>query len=205
MTILIVDDHAIVLEGIKSMLALSLGSATVLTATSAAQAKAVLASGRADIMVTDLDLKNESGLQLIRHTHEVCPSTKVVVYTMHEEPWSIREIADCSPDAVVMKSDAPSELARAVEAAAGGGSYYSTTYCHHLTLLNLHPDRLTDRECQVLKLTAEGLSTADTARRLSLSTNTVEFHRRRIMQKLHAANAAEMIKKACELGWSVNL
>lgn len=205
MTILLVDDHAIVLEGIKSLLTKAVGSATVLTALGTSQAEAALKSGNVDVMVTDLDLKDESGLMLIRRTHEFSPSTKVIVYTMHEEPWTISEIADSNPDGAVMKSDAPQELACAIKAVANGKDYFSTSFSRLLALLGRHPERLSKREHQVLKLTADGLSTADTAQRLHLSNSTVEFHRRRIMQKLGAANAAEMIKKACRLGWDANV
>lgn len=205
MTILLVDDHAIVLEGIKSLLTKTVASATVLTALGASQAEAALKGGNVDVMVTDLDLKDESGLMLIRRAHELSPSTKIIVYTMHEEPWTISEIADSNPDGAVMKSDAPQELACAIKAVANGKDYFSTTFSRLLALLGRHPERLSEREHQVLKLTADGLSTADTAQRLHLSNSTVEFHRRRIMQKLGAANAAEMIKKACRLGWNANV
>lgn len=205
MTILLVDDHAIVLEGIMSLLTKAVGSATVLTVLGASQAEAALKGGNVDVMVTDLDLKDESGLMLIRRAHELSPSTKVVVYTMHEEPWTISEIADSNPDGAVMKSDAPQELACAIKAVANGKDYFSTTFSRLLALLGRHPERLSERERQVLKLTADGLSTADTAQQLHLSNSTVEFHRRRIMQKLGAANAAEMIKKACRLGWDANV
>ena len=63
------------------------------------------------------------------------------------------------------------------------------------------PERLSDRELQVLEMTAAGLSTKVAASRLGVSANTVEFHRRRIMLKLGVANAAEMVMRAKELGW----
>ena len=70
-----------------------------------------------------------------------------------------------------------------------------------LSVANTKPERLSDRELQVLSLTAEGLSTKESALRLGVTANTIEFHRRRIMMKLNAANAAEMVLRAKELGW----
>ena len=67
------------------------------------------------------------------------------------------------------------------------------------------PGRLSRREVEVIELTARGLSATEMAVRLGISANTIEFHRRRIMQKLGVANAAEMVRRATELGWKVNI
>lgn len=205
MNILIVDDHAIVVEGVKSLVGKGVSGANTLTATLASKAAGLLESGGVDILITDLDLRGESGLSLIARAREACPQAKAIVYTMHEEPWTIREIADADPDAVVMKGDAPQELLAAIEALAGGRGYYSPTFVRHLAALGQHPDRLSQRERDVLALIAQGLSTADAALRLGVSPSTVDFHRRRIMQKLGAANAAEMVGKATRMGWDANL
>ena len=184
MTILIVDDHPIVLKGIHALLASSFAEARIIDAAGVGEAEQMLNRHKVDIIITDLDLNGESGSMLIEHVRNVQPATQVAIYTMHEEPWSVGEIADMDTEAVVMKSDNASELVKAVK---------------HL------PDRLSDREKQVVSLTAMGLSAAEMASRLGISANTVEFHRRRIMQKLNVANAAEMISRATELGFKANI
>ena len=201
MTILLIDDHPIVLEGIKSLLT-PMPSATIITATNAAMARKHIASRKIDIMVTDLELPDESGLSLVSHLHERQPSAKVAIYTMHEEAWTMHDILDCAPEAVVMKCDAPTELINAVKALAMGKGFYSPSFCKMLHAAHTNPDRLSLREQQVLAMTAEGLSTKEAAQRLGVSANTVEFHRRRIMMKLHAANAVEMVLRAKKLGWN---
>lgn len=156
-------------------------------------------------MITDLDLNGESGLTLIRRVRDILPSLQIVIYTMHEEPWSVCQIADIDTEGVVMKSDNASELVKAVKNLNEGKGHYSTTFVRLLNGLKLQPGRLSEREQQVIDLTAKGLSTSDMAAQLGISANTVEFHRRRIMQKLNVANAAEMIRRATELGWKTNI
>lgn len=200
MTILLVDDHPIVLEGMKTLLS-SLPNIIFVSATSAASTKDIIAGSKVDIMVTDLELPDGNGTELATFLHEQQPYAKVAVYTMHEEAWTIHDILDCDPDAVVMKGESPSELVKAVKTLAAGRGYYSQSFCNMLSVANTKPERLSDRELQVLSLTAEGLSTKESALRLGVTANTIEFHRRRIMMKLDAANAAEMVLRAKELGW----
>ena len=205
MTILIVDDHPIVLKGIHALLASSFAEARIIDAAGVGEAEQMLNRHKVDIIITDLDLNGESGSMLIEHVRNVQPATQVAIYTMHEEPWSVGEIADMDTEAVVMKSDNASELVKAVKHLNEGKGHYSATFVRLLNGLKLQPGRLSEREQQVIDLTAKGLSTSDMAAQLGISANTVEFHRRRIMQKLNVANAAEMIRRATELGWKTNI
>lgn len=204
-TILIVDDHPIVLKGIHALLSSSFPRAGILDAAGVGEAEKILMRHDVDIMITDLDLNGESGTTLIRHVRDIRPATQVVVYTMHEEPWSVSEIDSMDVEAVVMKSDSAGELLTAVGCLLDGKGYYSATFSRLLGSQKRQPDRLSCRETQVVDLTAAGLSSADIALQLGISINTVEFHRRRIMQKLGVSNAAEMVSRATELGWKANI
>lgn len=204
-TILIVDDHPIVLKGIHALLSSSFPRASILDAAGVGEAEEILVRHDVDIMITDLDLNGESGTTLIRHVRDIRPATQVVVYTMHEEPWSVSEIDSMDVEAVVMKSDSAGELLTAVGCLLDGKGYYSATFSRLLGSQKRQPDRLSCRETQVVDLTAAGLSSADIALQLGISVNTVEFHRRRIMQKLGVSNAAEMVSRATELGWKANI
>lgn len=203
--ILIVDDHPIVLKGIHALLSSSFPRAGILDAAGVGEAEEILVRHDVDIMITDLDLNGESGTTLIRHVRDIRPATQVVVYTMHEEPWSVSEIDSMDVEAVVMKSDSAGELLTAVGCLLDGRGYYSATFSRLLGSQKRQPDRLSCRETQVVDLTAAGLSSADIALQLGISINTVEFHRRRIMQKLGVSNAAEMVSRATELGWKANI
>lgn len=204
-TILIVDDHPIVLKGIHALLSSSFPRASIMDAAGVGEAEEILVRHDVDIMITDLDLNGESGTTLIRHVRDIRPATQVVVYTMHEEPWSVSEIDSMDVEAVVMKSDSAGELLTAVGSLLDGKGYYSATFSRLLGSQKRQPDRLSCRETQVVDLTAAGLSSADIALQLGISINTVEFHRRRIMQKLGVSNAAEMVSRATELGWKANI
>lgn len=203
-TILIVDDHPIVLKGIHALLSSSFPRASILDAAGVGETEEILVRHDVDIMITDLDLNGESGTTLIRHVRDIRPATQVV-YTMHEEPWSVSEIDSMDVEAVVMKSDSAGELLTAVGSLLDGKGYYSATFSRLLGSQKRQPDRLSCRETQVVDLTAAGLSSADIASKLGISVNTVEFHRRRIMQKLGVSNAAEMVSRATELGWKANI
>lgn len=204
-TILVVDDHPIVLKGIHALLSSSFPRASIMDAAGVGEAEEILVRHDVDIMITDLDLNGESGTTLIRHVRDFRPATQVVVYTMHEEPWSVSEIDSMDVEAVVMKSDSAGELLTAVGSLLDGKGYYSATFSRLLGSQKRQPDRLSCRETQVVDLTAAGFSSADIASKLGISVNTVEFHRRRIMQKLGVSNAAEMVSRATELGWKANI
>ena len=205
MKILLVDDHPIVLEGIKALLSKALDGASVVAAADAAKAKACIQAGDVDMLITDLDLNNDSGMALIDFLVDKLPQAKVIVYTMHEESWTILAIADCPHDAVVMKSDSASELVAAVNAVADGRGYYSRSFCAALGKLRKSSATLSSRERQVLDTIVGGLSADEAARQLGVTASTIEFHRRRIMRKLNAANAAEVVRRAMEMGWNTNI
>lgn len=129
MTILIVDDHPVVLRGIRALLSASFSDVCIVEASGAEEAEAVLSRRNVDIMITDLDLNGASGLALIRHVRQVMPTAQVVIYTMHEEAWTVSEMADADTEAVVMKSDNAGELVTAVRSLSAGKGYYSPTFC----------------------------------------------------------------------------
>ena len=89
MTILIVDDHPIVRKGIHALLAAPFADADITDAASLKEAEDLCASHHVDIMITDLDLNGDSGMTLIKHVRDIQSATKIVVYTMHEEPWTV--------------------------------------------------------------------------------------------------------------------
>lgn len=200
MKILITDDHPIVLAGIRHLIEQSLPECCVISASTFDEALNKIENDSIDVITVDLEIGARSGLELIRRVHDSCPATKVIIYTMHEEVWVARQMLDTDPDAVVLKSDEPEELIRAIGITIEGKGYYSVTFNRLLNSMSVFPDMLSKREAEITRLTASGLSATDIAERLCISVNTVEFHRRRIMQKLNAANAAEAVNKARELG-----
>ena len=156
MTILIVDDHPIVRKGIHALLTSAFADAEVMDASCLKEAEEACSTRDVNIMITDLDLNGESGLTLIRRVRDILPNLQIVIYTMHEEPWSVCQIADIDTEGVVMKSDNASELVKAVKNLNEGKGHYSTTFVRLLNGLKLQPGRLSEREQQVIDLTAKG-------------------------------------------------
>lgn len=200
MRILITDDHPVVLSGIKLLIEHNMPDSDIILAFSVDEALDSIVTGNVEVMITDLEFAGRNGIELIDKVHETSPQTKVIVYTMHEEVWVVRQLLSADPDAVVLKSDEPVELTRAISMIKNGKGYYSTTFNRLLNSISTSPDMLSKRETEILRITACGKSATDIATQLGISVNTVEFHRRRIMKKLNAANAAEAVNKARELG-----
>ena len=116
MTILIVDDHPIVRKGIHALLASAFADAEVMDASCLKEAEEACSTRDVNIMITDLDLNGESGLTLIRRVRDILPSLQIVIYTMHEEPWSVCQIADIDTEGVVMKIRGLISLPRPIRA-----------------------------------------------------------------------------------------
>lgn len=200
MRILITDDHPVVLSGIKLLIEHNMPDSDIISASSVDEALDIIATGNVEVIITDLEIAGRNGIELIDKVHETSPQTKVIVYTMHEEVWVVRQLLSADPDAVVLKADEPAELTRAISMIKNGKGYYSTTFNRLLNSISTSPDMLSKREAEILRITACGKSATDIATQLGISVNTVEFHRRRIMKKLNAANAAEAVNKARKLG-----
>lgn len=200
MNILITDDHPVVLAGIRQIVETTLPESRIRQTATADEALAIIEAGMVDILIADLELNGESGIRLIHRVHDIQPNVKVLVYTMHEEVWVVRQLLEADPDGIVLKADDTEELEHAIAALSNGRGYYSVAFNRLLNSIAASPAMLSKRETEILKLTAKGHSSTTIAQRLTISVNTVEFHRRRIMQKLNAANAAEAVGKAAELG-----
>ena len=198
--LLILDDHPIVLAGIHALLSTAVPDGHVVKAQSADEALGMLAAQPADAVITDLELNGGSGLQFIEHVHAAYPHTRIIVYTMHEEVWTVRQTMLAEPDGVVLKSDSPQELLRAVSTVRDGKGYYSPSFCRLLSSLHESPDALSDREREVLIAVAKGLSNQAIADKLVISPATAKTHVGNIMAKLNAHDRAQLVIAAYENG-----
>lgn len=198
--ILIVDDHPIVSTGLRTIIEHTGDYGKIHVANDMAASLQLLRQKAIDIAIIDLELHDANGLDLIKHIHQNHPNMKVVVYTMHEELWTIRQLMKEDADAIVMKGDNPQELLTALRKIEQGKGYFSQQFVRLINSNDFSQSTLSGRETEVLEHISNGLSTADISRQLDISKNTVEFHRHNLMLKLHAANVAQMVKKAMQLG-----
>lgn len=196
---LVVDDHQIVLHGICSLLAASSDNALIVQALSGEEALKEASQQKFDIFILDVELRDISGFELLRRLQAMTPDAAFVFHTMHEEIWILKQMMTSGADAVVLKGDNIQDLLTAVAAVLDGDSFYSRRvekYCREYET-DVMPSQ---REIEILKEIARGSSSGEIGERLFISTNTVEFHRKRLFRKLNASNMAELISKAYERG-----
>ena len=198
--ILLVDDHDIVLCGMRHLIEDSFGDRChVDVALTAADAITKVSSCRYDICLLDVELPDASGITLLCEIRKKSPHIKIVVNTIHEELWIIKDYFDAKVEGILFKDALSDEIATAISRVADGGTYF----CKRAVRLR----RLTEtcempspKELEVLRLIASGKKTDDIAAEMGLSPNTIETHRRHLLSKLQARNSAELVLNAIAHG-----
>mgnify|MGYP004456204979 FL=1 len=198
--ILIVDDHPIVSTGLQALIEHTGEYGKIYVANNIASSRLLLKQEDIDIAIIDLELQDANGMELIKYIHQTHISTKILVYTMHEELWTIRQLMKEDADAIVMKGDNPQEVLIALRKIEQGKGYFSQQFMRLINSQDTSKISLSNREAEVLEHISNGLSTNDIAQQLNISNNTVEFHRHNLMKKLSANNMAQLVKKAIQLG-----
>ena len=199
MNVLVVDDHRIVAHGLQSLLGnLSYvkGIDTVGTAGDALQAARKKKYG---VYILDVELPDMPGVVLMEKLRELSPLSAFVFHTMHEEVWTVKAMMIAGADAIVLKSDDLSDLTAAIGEVLAGRSYHSQRfdeYCRRYEQEQMP----TQQELEILKAIAAGESTNDIAKRMCISSNTIEYHRKRLFRKLGASNMADMVARAIRSG-----
>lgn len=198
--ILIVDDHPIVSTGLQALIEHTGEYGKIYVANNIASSRLLLKQEDIDIAIIDLELQDANGMELIKYIHQTHISTKILVYTMHEELWTIRQLMKEDADSIVMKGDNPQEVLIALRKIEQGKGYFSQQFMRLINSQDTSEITLSNREAEVLEHISNGLSTNDIAQQLNISNNTVEFHRHNLMKKLSANNMAQLVKKAIQLG-----
>jgi DNA-binding NarL/FixJ family response regulator len=199
--VLLVEDHTIVREGLKAMLALESDLEVVGEASDGNAAVKLAKELTPDVVVMDLSLPGLNGVDATGTIVAACPATRVLVLSMYGGPEHVRPAVRAGASGYLVKGTGVSELVSGIRAVAKGEPWFS----HGITAILLRDadggaGSLTPREREVLLYVAEGLSSAEIARTLDLSGKTVESHRSRIMTKLDVTNAAGLVREAIRLG-----
>ena len=208
--VLIVDDHAIVREGLVRVLEATGQSLSIGEASGGFQALDWLRSHPCDVMIVDLSMPGMTGIELIRRVHAGFPATRVLVLSMHaEEQYALRAFK-AGAHGYVTKDRAAAELVEAVGRLAAGGTYVTTSLAERMVLeLSGAADvpshaRLSDREMDVLRRIVAGQRMTDIAHALNLSVKTVSTQKRRIQDKLGLPSLAAMVAYGMEQGLRVD-
>jgi len=203
-SILLVDDHSIVREGIRQLLNTCDEFSVVAEAASGEAGFRDFFRIQPDIMILDLMLPGESGLATLRRIHNRDEDAKILVLSMYDEPAMMVRALDYGAKGYLSKSAAHSELILATRAVANGRPYIEQGLFERLqkqTLNKQHPSQaLTSREFEVFTMLAEGRTVVVIAELLHLSPKTVGAHQTSIMKKLSIKNSAQLLRTAIMWG-----
>lgn len=199
--ILICDDHAILLEGLKVCLLHMPEVDKVAVSSTLHDATQLLESEQHfDLCIVDLDLPDGFGIDLIEKVNTMEPEVRTMVYTSHEEIWHINAIMQSDTDGVVFKSCDIDELCLAVRSIARGDNYFCKRFQQLVRHIEMHiPEsgsHLTQQEHNVLCQLARGLRAHEIAVNLNVSVNTINTHKAHLLSKFNASNTTELIIKA---------
>ena len=201
--VLLVDDHPLVIEGVRAVLETYSHIEIVGTANTAKDGLAVASRVGPDVVLVDINMPGMSGLSAIDQFKETVPSARVLILSMHDSREYISTSVMHGASGYVLKDAPTSEIIAAIEAVAAGGTYFSSGVSDVLMRLpepGRHVGPLTSREASVLILVAEGKSSKDVAETLSISARTVETHRKNIKKKLGISTTAGLTRYAIESG-----
>jgi DNA-binding NarL/FixJ family response regulator len=199
MKILLVDDHTILLDGVKSLLSKEDDLEIVGQAGSAEAALEFLKKQDVDLIITDYSMPGMDGLSLLNTVKRIAPNTKIILLSMHDEVHLVKEILKAGVNGYVLKKDTHKELLNAIHDVNNGKVYLSSDV-NKMLITNLNnPDEgklLTDREREILKLIAKEYTNKDIAEELFISERTVETHRKNIFKKTATNSLVGLIKFA---------
>ncbi|MGA4320372.1 response regulator [Ectopseudomonas hydrolytica] len=199
--IALIDDHALVREGIRALLEVLPHFQVVGEAGSGAEAFDLLQRTPVDILLMDVGLRDINGLELTRQLRERYPDIKVLMLSMYDNQEYVSSSLAVGASGYVLKEAPSREIVAAIEAIAAGGSFYSGDIARKLVKPAPSEDELTPREREVLLMLAQGLNNKVMARTLQISVRTVETHRLSIRRKLAIDKPADLLKHALAHGW----
>jgi DNA-binding NarL/FixJ family response regulator len=202
----VVDDHAVVREGLKRIISENPGMAVTAEAGDGLDAMKVIKSQSLDVVLLDITMPNKSGLDVLKEIHAESPRLPVLVLSVHAEDQYAVRVLRAGAAGYLTKESAPSKLVQAIRKVVRGGKYVSPTLAEKLVYdLNSDSSRaphevLSDREYQVLCMIASGKTVTMIAIELALSVKTVSTYRVRVLEKLNMKNNAELTRYAIKEG-----
>ncbi|HEX9730180.1 MAG TPA: response regulator transcription factor [Gemmatimonadales bacterium] len=208
--VVIADDHAIVREGIRSVLEQTEDITVVAEASGGAEALAAVVEHRPDVVILDISMPDQSGLAVARRLQTTMPDTRVLVLSVYDNTEYVLEAVRAGAGGYLLKDSAPGDLRSAIRAVSAGETFFSPVVTERLgTALREEEDRgrdtdrlgrLTSRERDVLLLIAAGRTNKEAAAELGISHRTVESHRENLMKKLSIRTVADLTRFAVKSG-----
>jgi RNA polymerase sigma factor (sigma-70 family) len=208
--VLVADDHAVVREGIRTVLEAGEGFLVVAEAANGEEALSLIEQHEPDVAILDLTMPGLSGIDVLQRLREQPGRTGVLILSMHDHPEYVLGAVRAGADGYLLKSAAPAEVREAVRAVADGREAFSARVTHQLSSAlrdeaarSANRDRLeqlTPREREVLTRVAAGRTSREIAEEFGISHRTVETHRESIMRKLQIRTVAGLTRFVLEAG-----
>jgi DNA-binding NarL/FixJ family response regulator len=208
--VLVVDDHAVVREGIRSVLENAAGFEVVGEAGDGAEAMVLAEQHEPDVVLLDVTMPGQSGLQVAVRLRQRLPSVRVLILSMHDRTEYVLEAVRAGASGYLLKDAGPAEVREAVRTVQKGDAYFAPAVAQKLSAAlrgELEEEQrrgnlglLTPREREVVVLIADGRTNKEIAGELGISPRTVETHRESLMRKLRIHTVAGLTRFAIEAG-----
>ena len=204
------DDHAVVREGLRALITAQPDMTVVGEAGDGRTACEQVPGLRPDVVVMDVSMPGLTGSQATERLRAECPAVKVLALTVHEDKGYLRQLLTAGAAGYVLKRAAAEELVRAIRVVAAGGVYLDPSLAGKVVGgFVRRPDgggapdggELSDRETEVVRLTAAGYGAKEIAAQLGLSVKTVETYKARALAKLGIEGRAAVVRYAAQRGW----
>jgi len=196
--VFIVDDHPMVIEGIRSML-LQLQDVEVAGhAMTAASCLGYFVKNAADVILLDINLPDQSGIDVCKELLKRVPALKIIALTNFDQLTYLQNMKDAGAKGYLLKNSSLTEINKAIQAVLFGKEYWLGKDSVRESIQDHNQPLLTRREIEVLKLIAEGLTNQEIADKLFVSASTVDSHRKNLISKLQAKNTAALVRTALE-------
>lgn len=207
--ILLVDDHQIIIDGLRGLLEGDDRIGNLYEAQNAAQTITVAKEETIDLILLDINLPDKSGFEICQELKSEVKCPKIIALTMHGNAGYINKMIKAGVDGYLLKNTGREELLEAIQAVMDGDRYFSREVTD-LLIAGIHEpkkpktsdfiQKLTRREKEILQLIVDELTTDEIAAKLFISSSTVITHRKSLLRKLNAKNVAGLVKKAFEFG-----
>lgn len=206
--IFLADDHAVVREGLRSLVNGAPGMVVCGEAADGLAACEQIERLLPDVAVMDVSMPGLGGAEATARLKQSCPQVKVLALTVHEDRGYLHRLLEAGACGYALKRAAPEELIHAIRAVAAGGTYLDPAIAGKVVGGFVRPrasssegGELSEREIEVVRLTAAGYSNKEIAARLELSVKTVESYKARSLEKLGLHSRADLVRYALQRGW----
>lgn len=193
--IILADDHALVLEGLRSLLAAEDDIQVIASATDGERLLDAVARFKPDVVITDIQMPYMDGLTCLAHIRRSHPTTRVLLLTANPDGETLQAVLASGADGLLLKTDAPQLAVQAIRQVMAGQLVFPAVARRWLTMHQSPRETttcpLSEREMEVLRLVAEGLTNAQVAQQLHVSENTIKFHLQNIYKQLDVNNRTE--------------